>query len=77
MERCVTCQYVEGLWKSHWGSVSLRKFLPVFLFASFYQKIQQTIKIKEIPRKSLNFLNLHGMLDLLAGIGHLNIREYL
>ena len=41
---CDTCQYVEGLFDSHWG----KKFLS----ASFYQKIQQTMKILEIPRKS-------------------------
>ena len=52
MERCDTCQYVEGLFHSHWGWVSLRIFLPVFLSASFYQKIQQTMKIQEFPRKS-------------------------
>ena len=49
MERCDTCQYVEGLFDSHLGSLS---FLPVFVSASFYKKIQQTMKIQEIPRKS-------------------------
>ena len=35
---------------SHWEG-EFKKFLPVFPFASFYQKIQQTMKIQEIPRK--------------------------
>ena len=47
VERCDTCQYVEGLFDSHWGSVSLRNF-HAFLSASFYQKIQQTMQIQEI-----------------------------
>ena len=53
MERCDTCQYVEGLFDSHsMGKCEFKTFLPVFLSASFDQKIQQTIKIQEIPRKS-------------------------
>ena len=45
MERCDTYPYVEG-------KCEFKKFLPVFLPASFYQKFQQTMKIQEIPRKS-------------------------
>ena len=46
------CQYIEGVFDSHWGSMNFKKCLPDFLSASFYQKIQQAMKIKEIPRKS-------------------------
>ena len=52
MERCDTCQNVEGLFDSHWASGELKKFQSDFLCASFYLKIQQTMKIQEIPWKS-------------------------
>ena len=35
----------------------------LFLSASFYQKIQQTMKIKGIPRKSKGSVNLLDFLD--------------
>ena len=37
---------------SNWGS-EFKKCLPAFLSARFYQKIQQTMKIQDILRKSM------------------------
>ena len=35
--------------------VQFKKFQPLLPSGSFYQKIQQTMKIQEIPRKSMVF----------------------
>ena len=63
VERCGSCQYIEGSFDSYWGSVSMRKynifpsthpilFQPLFTLASFYHKTQESMQMKEIPRKS-------------------------
>ena len=49
VERCNSCR---GFILQSLGKCESKKCLPVFLSASFYQKIQQTMKIQEIPRKS-------------------------
>ena len=35
---CNTCQYVEGLFDSHWGSVSLKDFYLSFLLQPFTRR---------------------------------------
>ena len=29
MERCGSCQYIEGSFESYWGSVSMRNVVPM------------------------------------------------
>ena len=38
VEKCDTCQYVDGLFDSHWGSVSLRNFYLYFFLQAFIRK---------------------------------------
>ena len=38
VERCDTCQYVEGLFGSHWGSVSSINFYLYFFLQAFTRK---------------------------------------
>ena len=42
------------IWQSL-GKCEFEKYLPVFHSSSFYQKIHQTMKIQEIPRKIQGF----------------------
>ena len=38
VERCATCQYIEGLFDSHWGRVSLGNFYLYFFLQAFNRK---------------------------------------
>ena len=52
MEKCDACQYVEGLFDSHWRSVSLRNVYLYFFLQAFTSKIQESMQIQELPRIS-------------------------
>ena len=38
VERCATCQYIRGLFDSHWGSLSLGNFYLYFFLQAFNRK---------------------------------------
>ena len=54
MERCDTCQYVEGLLNSHWGNVSLRNFYLSFFLQAFTRKSNK-------PEDSRNSKEIKGV----------------
>ena len=53
VERCDTCQYVEGSFDSHWRSVSLRNVYLYFFLQAFTRKSKNPCRFKnfqEYPR---------------------------
>ena len=52
VEKCDTCQYAEGLFDSHWRSVSLRNVYLYFFLQALTRKIQEFMQIQELPRIS-------------------------
>ena len=62
MERCDTCQYIEGLFDSHWASVSSRNVCVSFckLLPENPKKHEDSIIPKEIQGvgSTLDFLEI-------------------
>ena len=66
---CDTCQYVEGLFDSHWRSLSLRNFCISFC------KLLPENPTNYAAADSRNYNEVQGVEEL-GGIGCLNIQEY-
>ena len=58
VEKCDTCNYVEGLFDSHWRSVSLRNVYLYFFLQAFTRN-------PRIHAESRTYKNIQGFMNTL------------